>query len=312
MRRPTRKPQCDDASVFGRWLTYQGRRLGDFWGQLLSDNMKDGTEPAYLTRIAKALHNPGREKTYDIGEGLRAAGIPWCSGLLALYNHPSHRADCYAILEVVSGNPDGAKAAQAWHAAVRSLAHYYNCASLYRRIESSRAELSRLRVPDEELRDVQGALERFHNATNKRLIGEILMMSTIALSGLADAAWQAYLVEGLAHVRGHFGMRHLSARDARLTNVEPVVTTALLRESHKRAAAEVAPLLKWELSLVKDEVSLANLRHAQDHLDKVITEDLDREIASQQREKARLERKIASLRLKVCREEKRITAVCAD
>lgn len=94
---------------FGRWLRRVIERSplkgeGE-WSNRLAEAMGRGPEyDAALRRIVdpRSPRVPKIETTYDIGEGLRAGGLSWCSGLLALYRHQEHYFAALRLLSSVS------------------------------------------------------------------------------------------------------------------------------------------------------------------------------------------------------------------
>ncbi len=112
---------------FSRWFSLTVEALqppdGVRWNFWLSEVMTDegnATDETYLRRVAKGERLPGLELTYRIGEGLRAAGLPWCSGVYALLHHRQHIGVAYAILDITSRDTSYALALE-WVEWARSL-----------------------------------------------------------------------------------------------------------------------------------------------------------------------------------------------
>jgi len=73
------------------------------WSSYLADEMD--SDDANLRRLAEGKrHSPRLETTYAIGEALRRAGIPWCSGIYALYQHPKHFVEVFAVLDIIGAD----------------------------------------------------------------------------------------------------------------------------------------------------------------------------------------------------------------
>jgi len=93
-----------DDRDFSKWFDFTTRvlqvELDQAWSTRLADIMV--ADDANLRRLANRRRKaPRLETTYKIGEALREAGLPWCSGLYALYQHPKHYVEVYAVLDVV-------------------------------------------------------------------------------------------------------------------------------------------------------------------------------------------------------------------
>lgn len=77
-----------------------GRRWSSRLAEAMTMELDQSTDDAYLRRVAKGERRPQRDMVYRLGEGLRAAGLPWCSGVLALRAHPLYVVDAYGVLDI--------------------------------------------------------------------------------------------------------------------------------------------------------------------------------------------------------------------
>jgi hypothetical protein len=103
------------ATPFGQWLTGVVQRhdltvdvLGKSrraktWSERLASAMDEGPEyDSYLRRVAGGKIVPGALVTYKIGRGLRAAGLKWCSGALALMRNQRTFKELLALIDIAS------------------------------------------------------------------------------------------------------------------------------------------------------------------------------------------------------------------
>jgi len=109
-----RKPKLA-GSQFPKWLSATVRLFGseiagarrESWSAALREAMgkKSGYESS-LRRIEAGGDRAVRETTaFDIGEGLNACGLQWCSGLLALHGG-RYVADEMGLFDVISGDSE--------------------------------------------------------------------------------------------------------------------------------------------------------------------------------------------------------------
>lgn len=100
------RPPIDQPGSFARWLTtivttYPVGR-GGAWSDALATAMQRGPEfDAYLRRVADGgIKKPRAESVWEIGEGLRACGLLWVSGALALKQ--SSRVGLLSVLDIAA------------------------------------------------------------------------------------------------------------------------------------------------------------------------------------------------------------------
>lgn len=200
-----RSDSADAAAYFSRWfgLTVQAlnttERRG--WSSSLAiameEELGEPTDDAYLRRVAKGERLPQLEKTHSLGEGLRAAGLMWCSGTLALLRHPYHQADAYGILDLVSREPGtAARITLEWFKMARWLEFRESHVGLGGSPETLRTIVSA----------VEWARERLASLTSR-------------LHVQLRQAWETYQAGGVGRIYGLFGGLHLISTDARFAPV---------------------------------------------------------------------------------------------
>lgn len=78
--------------------------------------MGEGEEyDSYLRRVARGEVTPRSSVTYKIGRGLRAAGLLWCSGTLALMRNPRSFKDMLAVIDIASRDEKARKLVLSWY-----------------------------------------------------------------------------------------------------------------------------------------------------------------------------------------------------
>lgn len=91
------------------------RRVGT-WSERLSFAMGEGEEyDSYLRRVARSEVTPRSPATYKIGRGLRAAGLLWCSGTLALMRNPRSFKDMLAVIDIASRDEKARPFVLSWY-----------------------------------------------------------------------------------------------------------------------------------------------------------------------------------------------------
>ncbi len=241
------------------------------WSYVLAENIEEGADPAHLRRIANGERVPKPRMTYEIGEGLRTAGLPWCSGLLSLYNHPSYRVDCYAVLDILSADRQAAQWAFIWNAGAYIMAHYLQWDMLVRRHERLRSLAKNLGLPDEDLRFVVTEIAKYQVSLPH--LADWMTMATRALSEHTPKAWKRYNREGIVQANGLFGALYVMSTDVRFQRIEPTIRTTLQRDllSGMDAARANALLHADAAAYGLPESSLVTLLAKTDELEEGLT-----------------------------------------
>jgi len=222
----------DAAAEFSRWFTCTAGTLneapGRRWSSCLADVMTtvldQPTDDAYLRRVAKGERRPQRDMVYRLGEGLRAAGLTWCSGVLALRAHPLYVIDAFGILDIAAGDSQETYGlADDWEGYARMLVSF----------ESG----------------LQGHLPAAQQARSIAAFRKMLEPVSHALWPLFSDAWDQYRTRGVEIAHGTFGALYLIAHDHRFHLV-----AAHLRSIIQLSVAEKAGPLRRDMLVFQKAV----------------------------------------------------------
>jgi len=170
-----------DDRDFSKWFDLTTRvlqlELRRAWADYL-DEVIDADDVS-LRRLAKGeIKSPRLATTYKIGEGLRKAGIPWSSGLYALYQHPKHFVEVYSVLDSVGSDPTLFTRTFDWmDAAINHRAIERGLAVYHRRLSDQ--DFARSTMP------VRARLEDFSQT-------RVLVEETAFLQKAIATAWKAH------------------------------------------------------------------------------------------------------------------------
>jgi hypothetical protein len=197
------------STTVGQWLTGVAwrhkfhvesppRRRAGTWSEKLAIAMEKGPEyDSLLRRIAKGERNPNPETTYNIGKGLRAAGLAWCSGALALMRNPRTFNDLLAVMDIASRAERPGNIVAGW----------------YFLANSGVFELPSSDVSDGTVEVCLGLLADF----------------TSAIESTFESAFAEYNACGLRKSHGILGDAYFINGDKRLSRADEFVTFALKR-----------------------------------------------------------------------------------
>ncbi len=195
----------------------------------MGEQLDEPTDDAHLRRIASGKTLPTRDKTYMLGEGLLAAGLPWCSGVLALLAHPFYVSDAYGVLDIASR--DGASVHE-------DVDDWFFIARAFR------DAVVRAAVPDRP------------PVVHIKLLEQLVIKSTL-LRGCFIRAWAAYLRNGVGEAHGLFGALYFNATDPRLKRTSGEVC-AMIADRQAAKGGEIRGELMRLRDIVNAELSLLN------------------------------------------------------
>lgn len=202
-----RSDETAAAAEFARWLnltvvslnTADGRRWSSRLANVMTEKL-EVTDDSYLRRVAAGKRSPSLELTYRIGEGLRLAGLGWCSGTLALLRNPKYLSDALAVLDLASEDARTFASMIDWMGTARKL--------WTREMYFELRELRKKRGPEE----FERAEVTFHRAELARL--------TRRAQERFRHGWDQYRHDGrLRRVHGPFGGLSLIVSDQRFAAV---------------------------------------------------------------------------------------------
>ncbi len=247
--------QVADARDFSRWFDLTSRVLQlktvRAWSTCLAEIML--ADDAHLRRVAAGKTKaPRLEMTYNIGEALREAGIPWCSGLYALYQHPKHFVEVYAVLDMIGADPALFAATFDWmEAAYGSRLLDDAFATIYRTFSDEKFAASTM--------PVAARLELFESARE-------LVQKTTSLQSEIDTAWNVHVRsakgDGKVHkVHNFFGGLYVIRTDPRFVPVAQRFYEILERE----LMAELRPDQREKMERERVAFEAARLEYEERH-----------------------------------------------
>lgn len=212
-----RADSVEAAAAFSHWFNVTARSLktakGQGWSSLLADEMEaqlgETTDDAYLRRVARGERLPQLAKTHSLGEGLRAAGLDWCSGALAVLIHPHHRAAAFGILDVVNREMPGS-------GSERAVFDWYRAAE---RLAIRESTVGQPWMSPAQSQENQAGLD-----VTRTKLAEL----TKPLHPYFLRAWTAYNAAGIEHAYGMFGLLHLISTDVQAAAVSKRACSILL------------------------------------------------------------------------------------
>lgn len=190
--------------------------------------------------------------TYKIGEALREAGLPWCSGLYALFQHPKHFVEVYAVLDMIGADPERFAATFDWMEAAHLNRFLDDAFSRIHRTFSDET-FAASTIP------VSKRLEMFESVRE-------LVQKTTSLQSEIDSAWHRHVRfavgDGKVHkVHNFFGGLYLIRTDPRFAPVAQRFYEILERE----LMAELRPDQREKLERDRVALEAARLEYEERH-----------------------------------------------